>query len=461
MPYPVAACRAHGGMAPVATVLSRAVFWTKAKGSAGVLVDGSGNGHAIQHGSTSGADSNDPLWLPHGGTQFAYFPGSAGDFASSPDSAALSPTGDLGLYALLALDAWAPGVQCTPISKRPTGAGAGAYQLDVQTTTGLVGLSWWDSGGTLRAVTSSVAPTVADGTLLGVGATLDVDNGSGGHTVTFYTSPDGTTWTQLGTTRSAGAFTTSVKDSADDLWIGDDHNSRSLAGKVYRVQVYGDLARSDLRFDADFSDVARLTEPFATFTEKSSNGATVTLNRATSGRKLVIVDRDLYLLGTDDYFEIADAADLNFALTDSFTVAVLVRQQATPASTGSYCSKQGSTGPGYNLITNATAIQSRGVFKDGTHSVGANAPVFSAGALTLVALQRDTALGKIRAYADGFGTDVTDTTTATLANSLAARIGRGAGTVTNYQDFVFLGAAVFREVLSAADLARIKSELLA
>jgi hypothetical protein len=59
------------------------------------------------------------------------------------------------------------------------------------------------------------------------------------------------------------------------------------------------------------------------------------------------------------------------------------------------------------------------------------------------------------------GTPVTDTTTATLANSEVMRIGRLSGAGTSYGEFSFLGAAVFKgEALSAADLALVKQELL-
>ena len=66
------------------SVLDRAVAYWAAKdySGSGDLLDGSGNGHHAQLGSTPGADTNDPLKLPYTGTQYAYFPGSAGNEVS-------------------------------------------------------------------------------------------------------------------------------------------------------------------------------------------------------------------------------------------------------------------------------------------------------------------------------------------------------------------------------------------
>ena len=73
--------------------------------------------------------------------------------------------------------------------------------------------------------------------------TLDVDNGAGGKTITWYTSDsiDGT-WTQIHTATSAG--TTSIFSSTAALTIGNGNDGLStisgtypFAGKFYRLQV--------------------------------------------------------------------------------------------------------------------------------------------------------------------------------------------------------------------------------
>ena len=74
-------------------VLDRAVAYWKAfdyEGS-GDLLDGSGNSHDAQLGSTGGADSNDPLWLDFStdGVQYLYTPGVAGNTISAPHIAAI------------------------------------------------------------------------------------------------------------------------------------------------------------------------------------------------------------------------------------------------------------------------------------------------------------------------------------------------------------------------------------
>lgn len=78
--------------------------------------------------------------------------------------------------------------------------------------------------------------------------TLDVDNGAGGKTYTWYTSDsvDGT-WTQVDTVTTAG--TTSLFSSSADLSVGTANagqltitNVFPFAGKMYRFQVFSGIA---------------------------------------------------------------------------------------------------------------------------------------------------------------------------------------------------------------------------
>jgi len=53
------------------------------------------------------------------------------------------------------------------------------------------------------------------------------------------------------------------------------------------------------------------------------------------------------------------------------------------------------------------------------------------------------------------GTEVTDTTTGSLSNAEVLRIARLAGAGTEYADMELLAVAVFRRVLSAAEISAI------
>jgi hypothetical protein len=102
--------------------------------------------------------------------------------------------------------------------------------------------------------------------------------------VTFYTSPDGTTWTQLGAAVSASSG--SLYNSPDPLWMGVGEGpgsffSNPYDGTLLRVQILDGIAGT-VAFDADFE-----TAPAAalSFTESSANAATVTVvPGAASGR---------------------------------------------------------------------------------------------------------------------------------------------------------------------------------
>jgi hypothetical protein len=431
------------------TVLSRSPFWWKTGGSGGILTDGAGL-HAIQLGSAAGADTNDPLFLPLGASgQYLYFPGVGGNNATTPNAAALNITGDLDLRARVAMDDWTPAAESVFLNKGPIGASG--YYFSVAPS-GALNLYWFNGAASVFKG-STVATGVTDGSLKWIRATLDVDNGAGGNTVTFYTSDDGVAWTVLGAP-VVTAGVTSITAATGVLAVGSlAAGANVCAGKFYRAQVYNGIGGT-LVFDANF---ANAVEPFSTFAESSPNAATVTINRSASGRKATMVDRDQDLLGTDDEVLIADADDLDVPAGQSFTVFALVRQYATPTNTGRYAANQ-TTGAGYRLSSNGVSIQSLFQVSDGTNSASATGPAFSAGVLTLVAGVRDTAAGKIRCYADGFGADVSDPS-GDLSNALSLAFGaRSDG--ASFQDFVIVGGGVIREALSAADLARVKAELL-
>ena len=73
-------------------------------------------------------------------------------------------------------------------------------------------------------------------TRIGVRVTVDIDNGAGGHTVTFYTSSDWTTWTPLGSAVTrAGALTSAAVTQPFEVG-GDDESGDSFTGRVWRAE---------------------------------------------------------------------------------------------------------------------------------------------------------------------------------------------------------------------------------
>jgi hypothetical protein len=141
------------------------------------------------------------------------------DYFEAADSAALSITGDLDLRADVTLDNWRPGppteVFVLGITKSTS------YGLYI-TRTGLACLYWSTTGADWFYIYSTEPiPGGASGRK-SVRGTLDVDNGAGGYTVTFYYSDSGTmsgTWVAFGDPTVTTAGTTSIYNSATGLRV--------------------------------------------------------------------------------------------------------------------------------------------------------------------------------------------------------------------------------------------------
>jgi hypothetical protein len=169
-------------------------------------------------------------------------PGTAGNYASTPDTSVLDIVGDIDLRADVVMTDWTPANNSTLVSKRGA-AGQRSYLFQVQTT-GVLSLTWSTDGTAQITDTSTVAPTVTDGARLAVRVTLDVNNGAAGHTTTFYTAPTITgTWTQLGSTVIT-AGTTSIFNSTAPVEVGAFNGGASdlLAGTMNVVEVRDGLA---------------------------------------------------------------------------------------------------------------------------------------------------------------------------------------------------------------------------
>jgi hypothetical protein len=89
----------------------------------------------------------------------------------------------------------------------------------------------------------------------------------------WYTSPDGITWTSMGSPVAHSSV--GITNFASPLYIGQRNLANdNFTGKIYRVRLYADATQSTLAADIDFS-----TKTFGadTFAESSSNAATVSI----------------------------------------------------------------------------------------------------------------------------------------------------------------------------------------
>jgi hypothetical protein len=408
-----------------------------------------------QYGSTPAPNTNEPLLLGHDGTNYLYLPGVLNNWASTPDAATLDITGDIDIRVRVALDDWTPGGDMALVSKYGDAPNR-SYEFRVLTT-GRLQLAWSQDGSAVSSGQSTVSPTVPDSGELWVRVTLDVDNGAAGRDLTYFTSSDGITWTQLGSTVTQ-AGTTSIFGSTAQLRVGARSNGANLAeGKFYRAQILNGIGGTTV-FDADFT-TSITSGAQATFTESSANAATVTINRSASGRKSVAVVRPVWLFGTDDFFETPDNDLLDFGAGDSFTVVAVVRQWATPASFGYYLAKRANIGgAGYALLSNDTAQAARAFIEGASGNTANDTSAVAAGSLRAYSAVRNTSADTLQAYVNATATAAsTDTTTGSLANSEVFRIGSVSGTASSYQDFELLAVAVFRRALTADEIATVNT----
>ncbi len=390
------------------------------------------NSHDAQFGSTSGDDTNDPLFKAFTGTQYILLPtqGTTNNYLSSPDAAALDITGDIDLRVKLAAFDWTTGEFVFPLSKWIEPQQSWAFGFNATDNDRLY-LAWSTDGSNALSAESSVNFPHADGALVWVRVTFDVDNGASDAEIKFYTSTDDAiTWDQLGTTQLAGS-TTSIFSGTGTINIGGHTNGTSVfVADYHRAQIY-DGIDGTLVFDADLRFA---TEPFATFTEQSSEGATVTINRATSGQMSTVIDRPQMLYTTDDYHEIPDDAALDFLADEDLSTMVVFRTNTVASGEDVLLSKKDNltTSTGYALLR--STANGKGLIADGTADDDDTAATVAIHTLHSVAMVRNIAGDDVETFLDGVGSgsETPDSTTSTLANALVMRIGATSNTAANF-----------------------------
>lgn len=208
----------------------------------------------------------------YGGTAGLDLPGTTGAYASTPNHAALQITGDLDARVDATADDWTPAAQQTLASKWTTAGNQRSWRFGLNTT-GTLFLTTTPDGVTQQGYASTVAPTVANGGRLAVRVTLDVDNGAGGRTATFYTAPTlAGPWTQLGApATTAGA--TSLHGGTAPVELGGQGagTANMFAGILHAAAVRAGIDGTVVT-DPDFAGEATGT---ITFTDPAGRPWTV------------------------------------------------------------------------------------------------------------------------------------------------------------------------------------------
>lgn len=422
------------------SVLSRAVARWRAgnyDATLDALVDESGNGLHARLGSLVGADSNDPLRLSYVGKRLC-FPGTANNYVSKPSAAADDFAGDTE-YICQVYANW--GTDSGHLRSRWSAGASYAYRYTANQVQ-----AWFRVGGV------DYFPIVNHGFSAGFAVKwIRIRRVSATGTVSFASSNDGMTYSAMGTDQAttAGALTSAA---GTPVYIGCETTSTGLQ----TGSVMYDEARNGIGGTVVSSfNAAALSEPYATYTDPQGN--IWTLNRSASGRKLCVVDRDLLLLGTDDYLEVADSPLLNFAAARDYTIALCYRDYATPDNFGRFLSKgNNGTIDGYSLRSNGTTAQIDHIVGDGVSTQDAYSAVYSLGVASVKVARRRGAVFNAGINAT-LGTSAADTI-GDLSTTAVLRFGCSSDGAA-FQHYEFMGAAFFREALSEPDLRRLAREM--
>jgi hypothetical protein len=235
-------------------------------------------------------------------------PGITGNYASTPDSTAASITGDIDIRVQCSADDWTPTSVRELVSKSNGDASQFSYLFRLNIS-GTLGLFWSVDGTTLLNLNSSVSNGITDGTVRYVRATLDVDNGAGGHTARFFTSADGVTWTQLGTDQT-GAGVTSLFDSSATLKVAARNTTGvgAFVGDIYAAEIRNGIDGTPAAVFDPSTDASQGVKSFTS----SATGEVWTINQSGSTRAEIVMNEnhliaDPYLLrsGRMDYCNIS------------------------------------------------------------------------------------------------------------------------------------------------------------
>lgn len=190
--------------------------------------------------------------------------GGSGGRAEAALTGADAITGDIDIRAYVAMTDWTPSATQEIVTRYVTSGNQRSWRLAVNSTGNLVFI--WSTTGSGTLTRTSTSPVGAsDGTALWVRVTLDVDNGAAGHTVTFYTSSDGVSWSALGSPVVTAGVSSIFNGSAPTAVGSYDAGTGAgrLVGKVAAVQVrdgIGGTAVLDARFDAQAEGAAAFTD---------------------------------------------------------------------------------------------------------------------------------------------------------------------------------------------------------
>lgn len=410
----------------------------------GAWTDQTGGGRHV----TLPGGSADPIQLDHDGTDYFYFPGTTGNYLGVPDAAYLTPATSFRVEKKMRLGDWdSTTAVWTLWDNNNFGSGIG-YNLQYNAN-GLIQLFYGDGSSTQSAL-SSAAPAFADNADGWIAAEILFDDGGGNHTITFETSTDGASWSTLGVVRTvAGEITGGFDGDTPNIDVANGAASR----RIYctRVVVDGTTVLDVNAADAD--------EDSSTFTEASSNAATVTINRSASGYKTAVVTQPVALFATDDYLTIADTDNFfDVGALDSVTWFTVLRAHDNNASQGLLSKSSAFNTQGWkSSLDGASAMQSR--IRDGSSNDTNVSVSFTEGVLVAAGGRVDRATGTQHAFVGAtFSVDDDASAVGDMSNSEPVRLGLLS---TSYAAMEVVAVAFTKQALTAQQISDAKDALLA
>lgn len=309
-----------GWQPPGEAILRQASFWMDARDLSSSTQQSlpnraDGGATTAQMGSTTGADTSDPVRLPHSGTSYLWFPGSSGNGLTTPDSDPLDLSTGIEFVARAAAGAWKPSTSNVLLSK------FSAYEMvlsnsNLQLTVG-------------AASYFSTAPSsLADGSAGWLKFTWRSSDGR----IQFFQAADQSsepaTWTQVGT--DVVGPTTPIAANSAGLGIGARNNGTfPYQGTLSRLILRNGIGGTTVL------DIDTAVNPLGQSSFACSTGQTVTVNRATSGLVTTVVTRPVLVAdGVDDRIQLPAVATPTLTRSSGAATALaLLRKHPQPSAT--------------------------------------------------------------------------------------------------------------------------------
>lgn len=265
--------------------------------------------------------------------------GATGDYASTPDSAAASITGDIDIRIHLSMDNWVPASTEVLVSKFLTAGDQRSFFFQVNTNGTLTfDVSTLGTNASRVPYASSSAPPSVNGEEMWLRVILDTDNGAGGSRATFYTSEDGQIWSQFDTTLVGS--TVSIFDSTAEVAIAGV-SGLNLNGSVYEAQILNGI---DGTLAVDFNAADYVNRTNDTEFPSSATGEEWTLNGNTfiqnTGHSVV------HSIG-----DVGIESATGKAIASGATVFTVGRVSNNPTSNRYFYDQRGNTGDRFTLFT--------------------------------------------------------------------------------------------------------------